>query len=88
MFRVHPATVARWKGLTVIRTPGGDRRYREDEVLAYLDFGAPAISHERPAGEPPAEALAGRNGTGAPGRFGGTVDGERPCHQSREGDPA
>ncbi len=45
-------------------------------------------THERPAGEPPAEALAGRNGTGAPGRFGGAVIGERPCHptpQASEG---
>ena len=98
MFRVHRVTVARWGVLTDIRTPGGHRRYREDEVLACLDFGdqpmnvsagaagevAPAETHERPAGVSPAEALplAGRNGTGAPGRFGGAVNGERPCHQT------
>src|ERR1019366_7097303 len=96
MFRVHRATVARWKGLTVVRTPGGDRRYLYDEVMAYLDFGTapmnvpsgaggepPPDGIPRPAsaGQPPAEAPvpAGRNGTGAPGRFGGAVTGERPC---------
>ena len=73
MFRVHRATVARWKGLSVVRTPGGDRRYLYDEVLAYLDFGTapmnvpPGAGEEPPpdgiprpasAGQPPAEAMA------------------------------
>ena len=90
MFRVHRATVARWKGLTVVRTPGGDRRYLYDEVLAYLDFGAapkifpsgvggesaPDGKQERPAAGA-AEALqpTGRKeGAGAPRRFGGVAE--------------
>jgi excisionase family DNA binding protein len=39
LFRVDPKTVARWAKagkLTSVRTPGGHRRFREDEVLALL----------------------------------------------------
>jgi excisionase family DNA binding protein len=39
MFRVDPKTVTRWARdgrLTVVRTLGGHRRYRETEVLALL----------------------------------------------------
>ncbi|WP_149264241.1 BldC family transcriptional regulator [Actinomadura sp. K4S16] len=39
MFRVDPKTVTRWAKagkLTSIRTLGGHRRYRKDEVVALL----------------------------------------------------
>jgi excisionase family DNA binding protein len=39
MFRVDPKTVTRWANagkLTSIRTPGGQRRFRENEVTALL----------------------------------------------------
>lgn len=39
LFRVDPKTVTRWgaaKKLTSIRTPGGHRRFIEDEVRALL----------------------------------------------------
>ncbi len=39
MFRVDPKTVTRWAKegkLASIRTPGGHRRYREDDVQALL----------------------------------------------------
>ncbi|MEU0517882.1 BldC family transcriptional regulator [Streptosporangium sp. NPDC006007] len=39
MFRVDPKTVTRWAKegrLTSIRTPGGHRRYRKNEVRALL----------------------------------------------------
>lgn len=39
LFRVDPKTVTRWAvagKLTAIRTPGGHRRFREDEVRALL----------------------------------------------------
>lgn len=42
LFRVDPKTVARWARagkLTSIFTPGGHRRFREDEVLALLRGG-------------------------------------------------
>jgi excisionase family DNA binding protein len=42
MFGVHVHTVARWAAdgkLTLVRTPGGHRRYREDEVLELLRRG-------------------------------------------------
>ena len=44
-------------------------------------------THERPAGLPRAEALAGRNGTGAPGRFGGVAEAGSwaPAPQASEG---
>ena len=90
MFRVHRATVARWKGLTVISTPGGDRRYLEAEVMAYLDFGAaPKISLSGAGGESTPEreqdrSVAGaaealqptgrKEGAGAPRRFGGVAE--------------
>lgn len=38
-FRVHPKTVARWANaglLTTVRTFGGHRRFRRDEVVARL----------------------------------------------------
>ena len=41
-FRVHPNTVGRWANrglLTIVTTPGGRRRYREDEVEALLEAG-------------------------------------------------
>jgi excisionase family DNA binding protein len=44
LFRVDPKTVTRWAQagkLTCIRTLGGHRRYREDEVRALL-AGIPA----------------------------------------------
>lgn len=42
LFRVDPKTVTRWckaGKLTAIRTLGGHRRYREDEVRALLEKG-------------------------------------------------
>lgn len=49
LFRVDPKTVTRWckaGKLTSIRTLGGHRRYRENEVMALL---------ENPDGPPPTE---------------------------------
>ncbi len=40
LFRVDPKTVTRWARdgkLSSMRTPGGHRRYREDEVRDYLE---------------------------------------------------
>lgn len=40
LFHVDPKTVARWGStgrLSSIRTPGGHRRFREDEVMAVLN---------------------------------------------------
>lgn len=40
LFRVDPKTVNRWAAagrLSSIRTPGGQRRFRESEVRALLD---------------------------------------------------
>lgn len=40
LFNVDPKTVARWGSsgqLSSIRTPGGHRRFREDEVMAVLN---------------------------------------------------
>jgi excisionase family DNA binding protein len=45
MFRVDVKTVTRWANsgrLTTIRTLGGHRRFREDEVLAVLNGGTQA----------------------------------------------
>lgn len=42
LFRVDPKTVTRWANagkLTVVRTLGGQRRYRAEEVLALLAGG-------------------------------------------------
>lgn len=39
LFRVDPKTVMRWAKagkVSTIRTPGGHRRYREDEIRALL----------------------------------------------------
>ncbi len=55
LFRVHPKTVSRWVQsgkLSAVRTLGGHRRYRANEVYALLeesgispvDSGAPAVS--------------------------------------------
>ena len=45
MFRVDPKTVTRWAAagrISSIRTPGGHRRFREDEVRALLSGTDPA----------------------------------------------
>jgi len=42
LFRVDPKTVTRWAAagkLGSIRTPGGHRRFREDEVWELLEGG-------------------------------------------------
>jgi excisionase family DNA binding protein len=42
VFRVDPKTVTRWAAagrIGSIRTPGGHRRFREDEVKALLEGG-------------------------------------------------
>lgn len=42
LFRVDPKTVGRWADagwISVVRTPGGHRRYWNDEVLALLTPG-------------------------------------------------
>lgn len=55
LFRVHPKTVSRWVQsgkLSAVRTLGGHRRYRANEVYALLeesgiapvDSGAPSVS--------------------------------------------
>ena len=44
LLRVDPKTVTRWAKagkLTTIRTLGGHRRYRENEVRTHLAAGAP-----------------------------------------------
>ncbi|MFT4128438.1 MAG: BldC family transcriptional regulator [Gordonia sp. (in: high G+C Gram-positive bacteria)] len=44
MFNVNPKTVARWASsgiLGSIRTPGGHRRFREDDVVALLNRRVP-----------------------------------------------
>jgi excisionase family DNA binding protein len=44
LFRVDPKTVTRWAGqglITSIRTPGGHRRFRENEIRALLDGDVP-----------------------------------------------
>lgn len=43
-FRVDPKTVTRWADtgrLSSLRTPSGQRRFYEDEVLALLNGGRP-----------------------------------------------
>jgi excisionase family DNA binding protein len=53
MLRVDPKTVTRWaRGgkLSSIRTPGGHRRYSENEVRGFLN-GWQHVSAPRPAGE-------------------------------------
>ena len=42
LFRVDPKTVTRWAAagrISSIKTPGGHRRFREDEVKALLEGG-------------------------------------------------
>lgn len=49
LFRVDPKTVTRWAKagkLTSIRTLGGHRRYRADEVYALLDAQLPSRSSD------------------------------------------
>ena len=44
LFRVDPKTVTRWAKagkISSIRTLGGHRRYRADEVRKFLDGGVP-----------------------------------------------
>jgi len=46
LFRVDPKTVTRWANagkLTTVRTLGGHRRYRAEEVLALLAGGTPGV---------------------------------------------
>ncbi len=53
MLRVDPKTVTRWaRGgkLSSIRTPGGHRRYSENEVRGFLN-GWQGVSMPRAAGE-------------------------------------
>ena len=53
MFRVDPKTVTRWAAagrIGSIRTPGGHRRFRESEVLEWLE--------RRRIGPGPAEEVA------------------------------
>jgi excisionase family DNA binding protein len=57
-FRVDPKTVIRWAKtgkLNSIRTPGGQRRYRESEVLALLEARQPAAEMVRGANSRPCE---------------------------------
>lgn len=45
-FRVSKRTVVRWAEtgkLTVVRTPGGHRRYRRSEVLQYMEPPKPPV---------------------------------------------
>lgn len=45
MFNVNPKTVARWASsglLGAIRTPGGHRRFREEDVVELLNRRTPA----------------------------------------------
>lgn len=54
LFRVDPKTVTRWAKagkLTSIRTLGGHRRYRADEVYALLDAQTPSRATESRAHE-------------------------------------
>jgi len=63
MFRVDPQTVTRWAKaglLTSVRTLGGHRRYREDEVRGLLT--APGDRGERSRG--PATRTARRHERG------------------------
>jgi excisionase family DNA binding protein len=49
LFRVHPKTVTRWAKtghLRTIRTPGGHRRYYEEDVRTLLDASATATTGE------------------------------------------
>jgi excisionase family DNA binding protein len=42
LFRVDPKTVRKWANvgrISAIRTPGGDRRFRESDVRRLLDAG-------------------------------------------------
>lgn len=33
LLNINIRTLRRWPGLTIIRTPGGHRRYRRDEIV-------------------------------------------------------
>ena len=55
LFRVDPKTVTRWAKagkLTSIRTLGGHRRYRANEVHALLDAQSPPAQTTTPATPP------------------------------------
>lgn len=58
LFRIDPKTVGKWANagkLTIIRTPGGHRRYRESEVTALLAAGTcPGLPPEDEAAHPDA----------------------------------
>lgn len=50
LFRVDPKTVTRWAAagkIGSIRTPGGHRRFRKDEVDALLAGDAPLVTAMR-----------------------------------------
>jgi excisionase family DNA binding protein len=67
MFRVDPKTVTRWARdgrLTVVRTLGGHRRYRETEVLALLRAAHSDASQGE--AEQPGEPEPGPPGAGEP----------------------
>jgi excisionase family DNA binding protein len=60
LFRVDPKTVTRWARdgrLTVVRTLGGHRRYRETEVLALL-----RAAHSDAGQAEPGQGEAGQSG--------------------------
>jgi excisionase family DNA binding protein len=62
LFRVDPKTVTRWARagrITSIRTLGGHRRYREDEVRALLRGEAPAVTAPQAPTQAKAPAPAG-----------------------------
>jgi excisionase family DNA binding protein len=56
LFRVDPKTVSRWAisgRIPSVRTPGGHRRFRENDVRALLrgqDFQSRAVGGERASG--------------------------------------
>ncbi len=64
LFRVDPKTVTRWAAigrLSSLRTPGGHRRFRADEVRAALNDRWTAATNgpklPKPAAEPVPEAV-------------------------------
>lgn len=64
LFRVDPKTVTRWAKagkLTSIRTLGGHRRYRADEVYALLDAQTPSRATESRATESRAHEARGND---------------------------
>ena len=70
MFRVDPKTVTRWATagrIGSIRTPGGHRRFREDEVRALLrgPTTTPAAAPAAPAAAAPASPASPASPAGA-----------------------